>query len=52
MRENATGFGLTAERVRFFARQWIADTACWEDPRVSPLFAPDVTGLPAVLVVA
>jgi acetyl esterase len=51
MRENATGCGLTAERVEFFARHWVADPARWSDPDVSPLHAQDLSGLPPALVV-
>jgi acetyl esterase len=51
MREKATGYGLTADGVRFFSRQWVPDQAMWSDPRVSPLYAPDLSGLPRALVV-
>lgn len=52
MRERATGFGLDAETARWFARQWVPDERRWSDPRVSPLHAPDLTGLPAALIVS
>jgi acetyl esterase len=52
MREKATGFGLDADTVRWFARQWVPDQRRWSDPRVSPLHAPDLTGLPAALIVS
>lgn len=51
MREKATGFGLDAAGVRFFASQWVPDPARWSDPGVSPLHAPDLSGLPAALIV-
>jgi acetyl esterase len=51
MRENATGFGLTADDVRTFARYWVPDETRWADPGVSPLHAPDLTGLPPALIV-
>ena len=51
MRDNATGFGLTAEDVRTFGRYWVPDETRWADPAVSPLHAPDLTGLPPALVV-
>jgi acetyl esterase len=51
MRDNATGFGLTADDVRAFARYWVPDEARWPDPGVSPLHAPDLTGLPPALLV-
>lgn len=51
MREKATGFGLDASGIRFFNTQWVPDPARWSDPRVSPLHAPDLSGLPAALIV-
>jgi len=52
MREKATGFGLDADTVRWVARQWVPDERRWSDPRVSPLHAPDVSGLPAAVIVS
>jgi acetyl esterase len=52
MREKATGFGLEATAVRWFARQWVPDGRRWSDPAVSPLHAPDLAGLPPALVVS
>jgi acetyl esterase len=51
MREKATGFGLTASGIRFFNSQWVPDEARWGDPDVSPLHAPDLSGLPRALIV-
>jgi acetyl esterase/lipase len=51
MSEKASGFGLTADAVHFFNAQWVPDRARWSDPRVSPLRAADLSGLPAALVV-
>ena len=51
MAEKATGFGLDADTVRFFNRQWVPDQALWSDPQVSPLHASDLSGLPAALIV-
>jgi acetyl esterase len=51
MREKATGWGLDARTIRFFASQWVPDPALHRDPGVSPLFAPDLSGLPNALVV-
>jgi len=51
MREKATGWGLDASAVRFFNTQWVADESRWSDPGVSPLHAPEVSGLPRALVV-
>ena len=52
MREKATGWGLDAATVRFFNSQWVPDQARWSDPEVSPLHAPDLSGLPGALVVS
>jgi acetyl esterase len=52
MREKATGWGLDAATVRFFNSQWVTDQARWSDPGVSPLHAPDLSGLPSALVVS
>ena len=51
MREKATGYGLEAAAVRFFNAQWVPDPARWGDPDVSPLRAPDLSGLPGALIV-
>jgi acetyl esterase/lipase len=51
MREKGSGFGLTADGVRFFSSQWVPDRSRWADPGVSPLFAPDLSGIPPALVV-
>ena len=51
MTEKATGFGLDAETVRFFNRQWVPDPSRWGDPGVSPLHAEHLEGLPAALIV-
>lgn len=51
MREKATGWGLDASTVRFFNSQWVPDQARWSDPGVSPLHAPDLSGLPGTLIV-
>ena len=52
IREKATGWGLDAATVRFFNSQWVPDPARWADPAVSPLHAPDLSGLPGALVVS
>jgi acetyl esterase len=52
MREKGRGFGLDADTVRWFARQWVPDERRWSDPGVSPLHAPDLGGLPAARVVS
>lgn len=51
MREKATGWGLEVPMIRFFNSQWVPDESRWSDPGVSPLWAPDVSGLPPALVV-
>jgi acetyl esterase len=51
MREKAAGWGLDVEAIRFFNSQWVPDRARWSDPGVSPLSAPDLSGLPAALIV-
>jgi acetyl esterase len=51
MREKAAGWGLDASTVRFFNSQWVPDQARWSDPGVSPLHAPDLSGLPGALIV-
>lgn len=52
MREKATGWGLDASMIRFFNSQWVPDQERWSDPGVSPLHAPDLSGLPRALVVS
>jgi acetyl esterase len=52
IREKATGWGLDAATVRFFNSQWVPDQARWSDPAVSPLHAPDLSGLPDALIVS
>jgi acetyl esterase len=51
IREKGVGFGLDAELLRWFARQWVPDPGRWTDPLVSPLRAGDLSGLPSALIV-
>lgn len=51
MREKAEGWGLDVDRIRFFNSQWVPDQARWTDPEISPLYAPDLTGLPPALII-
>lgn len=52
MREEIPGGGLDAESERFFISQWVPDESRWSDPGVSPLHAPDLSGLPRALIVS
>jgi acetyl esterase len=51
MTEKARGWGPDAEMIRWFNRQWVPDESRWGDPGVSPLHAPDLSGLPAAIVI-
>jgi acetyl esterase len=51
MAEKAHGWGVDAEMVRWFNRQWVPDESRWADPGVSPLHAPVLSGLPPAIVV-
>ena len=51
MRQKASGWGLDAEGIKFFSSQWVPDPSRWSDPGVSPLHAPDLSGLPKALIV-
>lgn len=51
VKEKATGWGLDADFVAWGAANWVPDPARRGDPAVSPLFAPDLTGLPSAVVV-
>ena len=52
MREKANGWGLEAPTIRFFNSQWVPDETRWSEPRVSPLYAEDLSGLPSALIVS
>jgi acetyl esterase/lipase len=50
---NGHGWGFDIEDARWFAEQWVPDAGRRADPRVSPLFEPDLSGLaPALIVTA
>ena len=51
MREKGHGFGLELADIEWFNSQWVPDPSMRTDPRVSPLFVPDLTGLPAAIVI-
>ncbi len=51
--ENASGYFLTAEDMRWFGDHYLSDVAHAEDPRASVLKAPDLSGVaPAVVATA
>ena len=49
--EKATGWGLSADDVAWGAELWVPDPALRADPRVSPLHATDLSGLPPAVIV-
>lgn len=51
MIENASGYLLETERMRWFFRQYLTDAADGDDWRVSPLRAADLAGVAPALVV-
>ncbi|HWA01951.1 MAG TPA: alpha/beta hydrolase [Rhizomicrobium sp.] len=51
MRENAKGYFLEREGMVWFTRMYCPDAAQRNDPRLSPLLASDVSGLPPAYVV-
>ncbi len=50
--ENASGYLLERDDMRWFFDQYLVDPAQAGDPLVSPLRAPDLSGLPRALVVS
>ncbi len=46
-----SGFGLTAEAMRWFIAHYVPDAALRSDPRASPLLFPNLSGLPAACIV-
>ncbi len=53
MERKGRGWGFDAEDALWFAEQWVPEASRRSDPRVSPLFEPDLRGLaPAVVVTA
>jgi len=51
MEENAKGYFLERESMQWFTRMYCPDPALHGDPRLSPLRASDVSGLPPAYVV-
>jgi len=49
--ENATGFVLTREGMRWFWRHYLARDGQGKEPYASPLLAPSLAGLPPALVI-
>ena len=51
MNENAEGYFLTRDAMRWFYGHYLNDPSEGADPRVSPLRAPDLSGLPPAFVI-
>ena len=51
VREKASGWGITTDVIAWGAESWVPDAARRADPAVSPLFEPDLGGLPTALIV-
>lgn len=51
MREKGHGYGLDVADIAWFNSQWVPDASMLTDPRVSPLYVPDLGGLPAAIVI-
>jgi acetyl esterase len=49
-RQNADGYFLTGDAMRFFAGQYLPRPTDGEDPRASPLRAGDLAGLPRAVI--
>ena len=50
-RQKAIGWGITTDVIAWGAEFWVPDPARRADPAVSPLFEPDLGGLPTALIV-
>ena len=51
IRTEGHGYGLEAADIEWFSAQWVPDATMRRDPRVSPLFASNLAGLPASIVI-
>jgi acetyl esterase len=51
MHEKGHGYGLDRADIEWFNSQWVPDPTMLTDPRVSPLFAPDLESLPPATVI-
>jgi acetyl esterase len=49
--EKAAGWGLSADDVAWGAELWVPDPAMRAHPKVSPLHATDLSGLPVAVIV-
>ena len=49
--EKGHGYGLERADIEWFNSQWVPDRTRWRDPDVSPLYAPDLAGLPPAIIV-
>jgi acetyl esterase len=49
--ENATGYRLQRESMRWFWNHYVNDASDGDNPYVSPLRAPDLSGLPPALII-
>jgi acetyl esterase len=50
-REKASGWGISIDDITWGIEFWVPDAAQRADPVVSPLFEPDLGGLPTALIV-
>jgi len=51
MQTEGHGYGLDVADIEWFNAQWVPDPAMRRDPGVSPLFALNLSGLPAAIVI-
>jgi acetyl esterase len=51
MLEKGSGFGLDVADIEWFISLWVPDPILLKDPRISPLLARDLSGLPAAIVI-
>ena len=49
--EKATGWGISADDIAWGAELWVPEPALRASPKVSPLYATNLTGLPPALIV-
>ena len=51
MRDNGQGYMLTDDSMKWFVELYLGDHGDPKDPRVSPIYADDLSGLPPALVI-